>query len=400
MPKQSDQLSNSFFRHVAPTSLNPLGVVIKEAKGSYLITSEGKRILDFLSGIGVTNVGHSLPQVIEAVCEQAQRHLHVMVYGEFIQQAQVELAELLTEILPEPLDMTYFTSSGAEAVEGAIKLAKKATGRSRLVSFRQAYHGDTTGAMALWADASTRAPFEPLLPDVLQLPFNDFPALERIDEKTAAVFIEPIQAEAGVRLPQGGYLSALKKRCEEVGALLVCDEVQVGLGRSGNWFAFMDEGVVPDVVLMAKALGGGLPLGGFAAKAELLKVLAVDPPLSHLTTFGGHPLSCAAGLAGLKFMKEHDLPARARQMGLILQARLEELVKSGLAEKVTGRGLIWGIEIKRDKKVREIINKALEKGLLIGDALHAPEVIKILPPLNIEQEDLYKGIDILSSVLK
>lgn len=386
----------AFRARLAPTSPEPPELVVLDASGSRIRTVDGRRYVDWISGIGVANTGHGLEPVVRAVAQQAARYMHVMVYGEYVLEPQVRLAEFLAELLPPPLEMVYFTNSGAEAVEGAIKLARKATGRAGIIAFQGAYHGDTTGAQALAGEPSHRAPFEPLLPGVRHLPFGELSAIEAIDESVAAVFVEPIQAEGGVRVPDPAFLPGLARRCREVGALLVADEVQVGLGRAGRWLACAEWGVVPDVLVLAKALGGGMPLGAFVARRELMQILADDPPLSHLTTFGGHPVSCAAGLAALQYARDRDLPARAEALGARLARDLRDVCRarggpfgSGLRD-VRGRGLILGLEF--DRPVRPLIRACLEAGLIVGDCLWAPNVLKIMPPLAIDAPDVEEGL--------
>lgn len=387
--------------HLAKTSARSPQLPVTRAEGSRIHTSDGRTFVDWLSGIGVANVGHGLEPVTRAACEQATRHMHVMVYGEYRFEAQVRLARILADLLPESLDCVYLTSSGAEAVEGAIKLARKATGRTRLVAFTGAYHGDTTGALALSGAHSHRLPFGPLLADVVHLPFGSGAHLDAIDESVAAVFVEPIQAEAGVRIPPPDFLPALARRCREAGALLVADEVQVGLGRAGRWLACEEWGVVPDVLVLAKALGGGMPLGAFVAARERMECLARDPALGHLTTFGGHPVSCAAGVAALEYARGHGLPARAAAVGARLEEDLRGVstdgVEAGLLE-IRRRGLLLGLEF--DRPVRPLIDACLQEGVIVGDCLWAPNVLKVMPPLTIGEEDLTAGMDRFRNALR
>src|SRR5436309_10707015 len=296
--------------------------------------------------MGVANVGHTHPEVVAAVRAQAERHLHVMVYGEFGEEPQVRLAARLAGLLPDPLEVAYFTSSGAEAIEGALKTARKHTGRARLVAFEGGFHGDTLGALSVGGNPRYRAPFEPLLADVAFVPFDDEAALRAIDGRTAAVVVEPIQAEGGVRIPSAGFLAALRRRCDETGALLVLDEVVTGFGRTGRLFAHERAGVVPDLLVLAKALGGGLPLGAFVGSRAVMNTLAHDPPLGHVTTFGGHPLSCAAGLAALEVLLREGLAARAEVLGARLLGRLRERVGRGGLVAVRGVGCLLGLEFE------------------------------------------------------
>ena len=294
----SEILRKQFLRHVAQTSPSPQLIEIARAEGVFFYTPEGKPYYDLISGVSVSNVGHANPVVVEAVQRQAADYMHVMVYGELVERPQVEFARRLAEALPEPLDSIYFLNSGAEAVEGALKLAKRYTARTEMISMRKAYHGSTHGAMSMMGTPEGeewKAAFRPLLPDVQSVEFNDFEQLSRITERTAAVLVEPLQGEAGVRQPAKGFLEALRKRCDEVGALLIFDEIQTGFGRTGEIFACVKYGVTPDVICLAKALGGGMPLGAFVSSSEIMSSLSHSPVLGHITTFGGHPVCCAAG---------------------------------------------------------------------------------------------------------
>ena len=305
------ELGDFFRQNLAQTSDAPIGLEISRAEGSWLVASDGRRYLDFIAGIGVSALGHGHPEVLAAIAEQARRHLHVMVYGEYVIESQVRLARRLTELLPRPLERVYFTNSGAEAIECALKVARKFTGRAGFVAFDGAYHGDTMGALALAGNRAMREPFGALPGPVRHLPFGDEGAAAKIDSTIAAVVVEPVQAEGGVRIPEAGFIRALRERCDRAGAMLIFDEVLTGFGRTGKLFALEHFGVVPDIVVMAKALGGGLPLGALCGRDELLGTLSHDPPLGHITTFGGHPLSCAAGLAALNvIVRERLLRAR------------------------------------------------------------------------------------------
>ncbi|MCS6926597.1 MAG: aspartate aminotransferase family protein, partial [Candidatus Binatia bacterium] len=301
-----------FFRFVCQTSPEPLGIAIERAHGSVIVDTSGKEYLDLLAGIGVANIGHTHPAVVQAVKTQAERYLHAMVYGEYIQEPQVQLARRLAEVVPPPLSVTYFTNSGTEAIEGALKTARKYTGRTGFVSFLGSFHGDTFGALSVGGNPLYRAPFEPLLPHVTLLPFNDLEALRSIDDTTAAAIVEPIQGEGGVRIPDDAFLPRLWERCREVGALLIFDEVITGLGRTGTLFACEQWQVTPDILVLAKALGGGMPLGAFISTPDIMATLSQDPPLAHVTTFGGHPVCCAAGLAALEVILQERLPHRAQ----------------------------------------------------------------------------------------
>jgi acetylornithine/N-succinyldiaminopimelate aminotransferase len=392
-------LPADFLRYVAQTSESPRGIEVVRARGSWVEAREGRRYLDLLSGIGVASIGHAHPRVAAAVAEQSARYTHVMVYGEDVLAPQVDLARRLAHKLPAKLEVSYFTNSGAEAIEGALKLVRKATGRTRVAAFEGAYHGDTTGAMALGGNPFYRAPFEPLVGPVDHLPWNDPSALDRIDESTAAVFAEPVQAEAGVRIPDPDFLPRLARRCREVGALLVFDEVVTALGRIGRWFGFEHwPGSEPDVIVMAKSLGGGLPLGAFLTSLELSRHLANDPPLGHVTTFGGNPVSCAAGLAALDVLEDADLPRRSADLGEEARARLARRIGRGLVD-VRGIGLLLGLEFDSPKRVMAFTEQCRARGLLLGWTLNEDRVIRLAPPLNIDRADLDHALDTFEDIL-
>ena len=377
----SEDLRALFLRHVCQTSPAPLAIPVERASGATVWDTAGAPYLDLLAGMGVANVGHTHPEVMAAVRAQAERHLHVMVYGELVQEAQVRLARRLADLLPAPLDVVYFTSSGAEAVEGALKTARKHTGRPRLVAFEGGFHGDTLGAVSIGGNAVYRTPFEPLLPEVTLLPFDDPHALAAIDERTAAVVVEPVQGEAGVRIPSATFLPALRRRCDETGALLVLDEVLTGFGRTGRLFAHEHWGVVPDLLVLAKALGGGLPLGAFVGAPAVMATLSRDPPLAHVTTFGGHPVSCAAGLAALEVLLREDLPRRAATLGAELLRRLAALAGRGGLREVRGIGLLLGLEFASAADCARFAHRALARRLILNWTLHRDTVIRLAPPL-------------------
>ncbi len=398
------RLAADFRRYVCQTSAHPIGIVVESARGAQVRDRSGRRYLDFVSGLGVNALGHSHPAAVRAIRAQIARYLHVMVYGEFVQEPQVRLARLLARIAPVPLSVTYFTNSGTEAVEVALKVAKKYAGRRRLVAFQNSYHGDTHGALSVTGRAVYRRPFEPLLPDVTFLPFGAADALGAIDRRTAAVIIEPIQGEGGVRVPPDDFLPALRRRCRAVGALLIVDEVLTGFGRTGRMFGFEHSGIVPDIVVMAKALGGGMPLGGFLMPPRIARVLAVDPPLSHVTTFGGHPVSCAAGAAALEWLQAKDLPARAARLGDYFIDQLNKIsedinLKSKVIIDVRGRGLLIGLELATPALARRFVGRCRRAGLLLGWTLHSNTLIRLAPPLTITRAELDAGLAILAASL-
>ena len=390
------EIEELFRRHVAQTSPAPLALEVARAEASTVTDVQGRSYLDFLSGIGVANVGHSHPSVVAAIRDQAGRYLHAMVYGEYVEEPQVRLAARLAELLPSPLSMVYFTNSGAEAIEGAIKAARKYTGRRKLVAFEGAFHGDTLGALSLGGNAVYRDPFEPLLPDVERLPFAEHDALDAIGPRTAAVVIEPVQGEGGVRIPPPDYLPRLRERTREVGALLVFDEVLTGFGRTGRRFALERVGVVPDVLVLAKALGGGMPLGAFVASPAILETLSRDPPLGHVTTFGGHPVSCAAGLAALEVLERERLWERAEVRGERLQRGLRALRWSGHLVDVRGLGLLVALELDDAEITRRLAGACFARGLILNWTLHRDCVIRLAPPLVITDSEIDRGVEIIS----
>jgi len=377
----TDDLHTRFLRHVCQTSDAPLGLSVARAAGATVWDREGQAYLDLLAGMGVANVGHTHPEVVAAVRAQAERHLHVMVYGEFVQAPQVELATRLAALLPAPLSVVYFTNSGAEAIDGALKTARKHTGRRRFVAFEGGFHGDTWGALSIGGNPVYRTPFEPLLSHTTLLPFGDPAALAAIDGDTAAVVIEPVQAEGGVRIPPPGYLATLRRRCTETGALLVFDEVVTAFGRTGRLFGFEHTGVVPDLLVLAKAIGGGLPLGAFVGSREVMRTLSHDPPLAHVTTFGGHPLSCAAGVAALDVLLRDDLPGRAARLGAAMQDRLRALVGRGGLANVRGLGMLIGLEFDEPSACARAAERAFSQRLILNWTLHRDTVIRLAPPL-------------------
>jgi acetylornithine/N-succinyldiaminopimelate aminotransferase len=387
-PTPIGHLLSGFFRSVAQTSDSPMGIVVERARGATIRAADGTEYIDLLAGIGVAALGHGHPRVLAAIEEQARRHLHVMVYGELIQEMQVRLAEKLASVLPQSLSNVYFSNSGAEAIEGALKLARKAMKRHRIVAFERGFHGDTTGALALGGNPVYRVPFAPLLPEVEHIPFDQCESLSRIDERTAAVFVEPVQGEAGVIIPRPGYLPALRKRCTDVGAMLVFDEVITGFGRTGKLFALEHEDVVPDILVLAKALGGGLPLGAFVASKSVMRVLSTEPPLGHVTTFGGHPLSCAAGLASLEAILEEGLVERAYARGRVFADLLRDRLPAEHVVDIRQIGLLVGIEMSSSNLVESFSRECRREGLILGWTLHDDRVVRLAPPLIISEAEL------------
>ena len=376
-------LRKQFLAHVGQTSPSPMLVEVARAEGTFFYTPEGKRYYDLVAGVSVSNVGHSNPAVVRAVQEQAARYMHVMVYGELVERPQVEYAARIAALLPGGLESVYFVNSGAEAVEGALKLAKRYTGRTELVSMRRAYHGSTHGAMSMMGTPEGeewKSAFRPLLPDVQAIEFNDFAALERITDRTACVLAEPVQGEAGVRPPQPGYLEALRRRCDQVGALLLFDEIQTGMGRTGAMFAATRYGVEPDIVCLAKAFGGGMPLGAFVARPQIMATLRERPVLGHITTFGGHPVCCAAGLAALDYLVEHRVVERVEAKG----ALYEELLRDHPAVREIRRaGLLMAVELGEAPKLYRLMELFKEEGILSDWFLYCDTAFRISPPLTL-----------------
>jgi len=389
---------DNFERHLAQTSEFPIGLEIDHAQGSWLYAADGRRYLDLIAGIGVSAIGHGHPAVIAAIERQVRRHLHVMVYGEFVIETQAKMAARVAGLLPASLDRVYLTNSGAEAIEGALKTARKHTGRSALVAFEGAYHGDTMGALALAGNESFRAPFGPLPGPVRHAVYGDTRALGMIDEQIAAVVIEPVQAEGGVRIPNPEFMVALRRHCYETGAILILDEVLTGFGRTGRLFAFEHFGIVPDMVVLAKALGGGMPLGAFCANGKLMGTLSRNPPLGHITTFGGHPVSCAAGLAALDFIVSQRLWERAETVGAGLRRRVEGFIGPDV-RAVRGIGLLIGIEFSEAAKAHRFVAETISRGVVVNWTLNADSVVRIAPPLTISEDELDFAVEAMEKAL-
>jgi len=390
----------AFDRHLAHTSSEPIGLVVDRASGPWVFATDGTRYLDLISGIGVANIGHTHAEVVDTVARQNARHHHVMVYGEYVQEEQALYAAELAAVLPSGFDSIFFVNSGTEGIEGALKLARKATGRSGFVAFEGGYHGDTLGALSVGGIEKYRAPFEPLLQPVALLPFGDVNALDAINESVAAVVVEPVQGEAGVRVPRSDFLPALEKRCRHVGALLIADEVMTGFGRTGRLFAVQRWDVVPDIIVLAKALGGGYPLGALAASSSLLRAFTENPPLSHVTTFGGHPVSCAAGRASLRVILRDRLAERADEVGVRFRERLVDAFRDlSTVREVRGLGLLIGIEFEDATITRRFVERCREHGLLLGWTLAHDRIIRLCPPLNTPEEMLDEAAATMKGVL-
>ncbi|MDP4281045.1 MAG: aspartate aminotransferase family protein [Bacteroidota bacterium] len=381
-----------FYRFLGLPGTSPLGIEISKAEGLYLYDPSGKRYIDLVSGICVSNIGHRHPVVLEAIREQIDKYLYLNVYGEIIQSPQVRLAEKLVKLLPHELDQVYFVNSGSEAIEGAVKLAKRATRRTCVVSFKNAYHGSTQGALSILGNECLKSAFRPLIPGGKIIPFNDSDALEQIDERTACVVAETIQAEAGIILPDPGYIKALRDRCTKTGTLLVIDDVQMGFGRTGKMFSFENYGICPDILVLAKALGFGMPLGAFIAPKKIMSMLTHDPELGHITTFGGHPVSCAASLAGLDVMINSGVINHVSEKGLQIEKKIE---KHPFVKEIRRTGLMLGIDISNPELRNKFSERCNQNGLIIDWFLFRPSTFRIAPPLVISDDEIEEACGLI-----
>lgn len=378
-------LRKQFLNHVGQTSDSPLMIEVARAEGIYFYAPDGKRYVDLIAGVSVSNVGHGNPAVVEAVCAQARDYMHIMVYGEMIERPQVRYATAIASLLPDPLESIYFVNSGAEAVEGALKLAKRHTHRTEIISFQNAYHGSTHGSMSVMGGETFVGAYRPLLPDTRKLRYNRFEDLTQITERTACVLVEPVQGESGVNPPAPGFLEALRQRCTETGALLIFDEIQTGFGRTGAMFALQRYGVTPDIVCLAKALGGGMPLGAFVSSNAIMSGLQSDPPLGHITTFGGHPVCCAAGLAALNYIQEHDLATQAEPKGALFEALLRD---HPAVREIRRSGLLLAVELGSSERLFRAMALLKEAGYLSDWFLFCDTAFRISPPLTITEEQI------------
>ena len=376
-------LKADFLKYLGQTNQGPMGIEIDHAQGCYLYTTDGTKYLDLISGFSVSNVGHGHPKIKSAITTQLDKYLHTMVYGEFIQSPQIEYAKLITEQLPSELNQVFFVNSGSEAIEGAMKLSKRHTGRPEIFSFQKGYHGSTQGALSILGSENLKTAFRPLLPSTRLLEFNNIDQLDYITDNTAAVVVEPIQAEAGIIEPTDNFLQKLRKKCDDTGALLVLDEVQTGFGRTGKLFAFEHYGIVPDILVLAKALGGGLPLGAFIASSKLMSDLTHDPALGHMTTFGGHPLSCAAGKAALEVILSENLPEKALSNG---QYILENINHPRITAK-RGKGLLLAFQLENTDQASKFFTTCRDFGFLFDPYLFNDLSFRVAPPLVINEEE-------------
>ncbi|MCB2195549.1 MAG: aspartate aminotransferase family protein [Bacteroidetes bacterium] len=385
-----------FLQHVGQTSDFPLQLEIDRAEGIYMFDRDGKSYIDLISGVSVSNLGHLHPQVVQAVKEQSGKYMHLMVYGEYIQSPQVEYARLLSDFLPEKLNSVYFVNSGSEAIEGALKLAKRYTGRSEIVAFNNAYHGSTHGALSVMGNEEFKNAFRPLLPQVKFIQFNKEKELELITERTACVLVETVQGEAGIRVPQDNYLQKLRKRCDQVGALLILDEIQTGFGRTGNLFGFQEFNVEPDIFTIAKGMGGGMPIGAFVSSNEIMSSFKTNPILGHITTFGGHPVSCAAALASLKVLTSQNIIADVKRKGELFRKKLNH----SEIKEIRGIGLFMAVELTNFDQVKKVIDIAVEKGLVTDWFLFHDSAFRIAPPLIITDQEIEKACEILNESIE
>lgn len=388
-------LKDDFFKHQAQTTPHPLAMEISHAKGCYIYDTTGKAHLDFVSGVSACTLGHGHPKVIEAIKTQAEKYLHVMVYGEYIQEPAVKFTKLLSQHLPESLSTTYLTNSGTEAIEGAIKLAKRVTGRSQIISAHNAYHGNTMGSLSIMGFEERKSVFRPLMPGVSFIEFNDEKDLEKITHKTAGVVLETIQGGAGFIQPKNDYLQKVRKRCNETGAQLILDEIQPGFGRTGKLFGFENYNCVPDILALGKGMAGGMPVGAFVSSYEKMKLLQDKPKLGHITTFGGHPVIAAAALATLEELTQTNLIAETLEKEKLFR----KLLKHPQISEVRGKGLMLAAMVKTPEIATEVILKCKEKGLILFWLLFEGKAIRITPPLTISNSEIEEGCSILLEVL-
>lgn len=389
-------LRELFYRYVAQTSPEPLAIEIEKAEGIYLYSPDGKIYTDLISGISVSNIGHCHPEVVKAIKEQSEKYMHLLVYGEMIQTPQVKLAQRLASLLPANLSSVYFVNSGAEAIEGAIKLAKRFTGKRGLVSCENAYHGSTNGAMSLMGNDDFTQAFQPLLPECSRVRFGEVEDLEKITKDTAAFVVEVVQGEAGIRYADKKYWKKVRERCDETGTLLVFDEIQTGFGRTGTMFAFEQTGVVPDIITLAKAMGGGMPIGAFISSKEIMQTLTYNPTLGHMTTFGGHPVCCAAALASVDVIEQEELYKSAEEKGKLFESQLAKLPR---VKEFRRKGLIMALDFE-DREINfKVIHKCMERGILSDWFLFCDTAMRIAPPLIITKEEIKEACKTIKEII-
>ena len=388
-------MQQDFFKYQAQTTQFAAGFEVEKADGSYIYGKDGRKYLDFVAGVSANTLGHSHPKIVEAIKTQAEKYLHVMVYGEYAQEMPVKLCQLLAKATPEPLEVTYLVNSGAEAIDGSLKLAKRYTGREEIVSFHDAYHGNTHGALSVCGNEYHKREFRPLLPMVNFIHFNDEKDLDKITEKTACVLLETIQGAAGFLVPQNNYLQKLKSRCEEVGALLILDEIQPGFGRTGKLFAFEHFGIVPDILVMGKGMGGGVPVGAFMSSRKIMETLSHSPKLGHITTFGGNPLIAAASYATLKEVVESSLMNEVEEKEQLFR----QLLVHSKIKNINGKGLMLAVNLGSPEYTLFVAKRCMEKGLIVFWQLYRNEYLRISPPLTLSLEEIKRGCEIILEVL-
>ena len=384
-----------FKKHQAQTFPFPSCLEVESARGSNIYDVNGKQYLDFVAGVSANTLGHSNPIIINAVNEQLDKYTHVMVYGEYVQSPQYKLAKLLADNLPENLSTTYFTNSGTEAIEGAMKLAKRATGRSEIISCKDSYHGSTQGALSIMGNEEHKAKYRPLLPSCNQIIFNNTSTLENITNKTAAVVIEPIQGATGFVIPTNKFLQKVRKKCNETGAILIFDEIQTCFGRLGTLFGFEKFDVIPDILCIAKGMGAGMPIGAFISSRELMNLLAFEPQLGHITTFGGHPVNCAASLACLDYLLTTEIMKEVEQKEQQFRMHLNH----PKIKEIRGKGLMLAIELEDELLAKNVVEQSLENGLILFYFLFTRTAIRITPPLTISEEEIIEGCEIIKGIL-
>jgi acetylornithine/N-succinyldiaminopimelate aminotransferase len=378
------KIESIFKQFQAKTTSNPMGIEVNRAEGVYIYDTNGKCYIDMIAGIAVSNLGHQHPEIVNAVKNQAEQYMHVMAYGEFYQMPQAKLAEKLASVLPDTLNTTFFVNSGTEANEAALKLAKRYTGRSEIISFHKSYHGSTHGSLSVTGNEVKKYAFRPLLPQVKFIEFNAIAQLDNITDKIACVIVETVQGDAGVRIPDKNFLQALKKKCSEKGALLILDEIQTGFGRTGTLFAFEQFGVVPDILTIAKAMGGGMPIGAFVSDKKIMDALTHDPELGHITTFGGHPVCCAAALANLEILTSTDIISQVKHKGELLKNTINH---PNIVE-IRQIGLMFAVELKNEEAVAKVVMNCLENGVIGFWFLSSKNSFRLAPPLIITDEQI------------
>ncbi|MDR3694718.1 aspartate aminotransferase family protein [Mucilaginibacter sp.] len=389
-------LRQLFLANNAQTTDFPLLLEFERAEGVYMFDKQGRAFIDLISGIGVSNLGHSHPYVINAIKEQLDKYMHLMVYGEYVQTPQVRYAEKLISILPESLQSVYFTNSGAEAVEGALKLAKRFTGRRQIIAFHHSYHGSTHGALSVMGNEEFKQAYRPLLPGVNFIQFNQVADLDQVNDQTACVIVETVQGEAGIQVPDITYMQALRNRCDETGTLLILDEIQAAFGRTGKLFAFEHFGIVPDILLLAKAMGGGMPLGAFIASHHIMSALKENPILGHLTTFGGHPVCCSAGLAALEVLINENLIATVAEK----DALFRKLLVHPQIKAIRGKGLMLAVEFESFELNKKIIDRCIENGVITDWFLHCSNAMRIAPPLIITPAQIEQACEVVLEAIQ